>query len=384
MITYINGAINEAIGKARALMFKIPGARDLGVYFPSLATTAQREIDQILLELDYLYSDADYNDPRNIRRKYQRFKQLSGKLSEIENVVIAAMSRKASDDEFVNKLLLEICREINYPLQTPVASCLSQRYYHIYPQYNLICIPLLESEFVLHLADIYHELGHPLMSFDTNPKVEAFQKNLGYFNIEVRKYFDDEIKRRELAREIDKNAEPIYVWKDCWLEKWSSELFCDLFATFTLGAAYLWSNLHMCAKMSWDVFKVPTFQKTSHPPGEARMRAALHGLELIGFKAEKAEIEKKWVEFKAIIGQKESAEFSVALPDNLLKRAAEFCLTGTRQIGCEIAGNPGHQISGTSAKVNPLLNDSWKQFWKEPELFHHWERKALQDFKKSL
>jgi hypothetical protein len=384
MKSYINGAIFEAIGKARTLLGRIPGARDLGVYFPLLATIAQREIDQIMKELDFLYTDPDYNDPVNIRRKFQRFKTLSGKLSEIENVVIAAMSRKASDEEFVNKLLLEICREINYPLQTPVASCLSQKYYHIYPQYNLMCIPLLESEFILHLADIYHELGHPLISMDTNPKVEPFQKNLGYFNNEVRRYFDEVIKSRELARDIDKDFDPVFVWKDCWLENWSIELFCDLFATFMLGPAYLWSNLHMCSKMSWEVFKVPTFQKTNHPPGEARMRAILYGLELTGFHSEKDEIQKKWNDFKLIIGQKESAEFSIAMPEKLLKSAAEFCLTGARQIGCEISVNPIPQKTPAQSKVNFLLNDSWKQFWQNPELFHRWEQKALLDFKKNL
>src|ERR1700676_1487870 len=162
MKNYINGAIKEAIWKGRALMAKIPGARNLGRYFTSLATVANREIDQLITELDYLYSDPDYNDVINIREKFSRFKQLSGRLSDIENVVIAAMSRKAQDDEYVNELVYEICREINYPLQNPVASCLSQKYYHIYPDYNLICIPLLESEFVLHIPDIYHELGHPL------------------------------------------------------------------------------------------------------------------------------------------------------------------------------------------------------------------------------
>lgn len=383
MKDYINGAIFEAIGRAKALINKIPRARELGVYFPSLATVAQREIDQLLKELDYLYTDADYNDPKNLRRKFQKFKSLSNKLSEIENVVIAAMSRKASDDEFVNKLLLEICKEINYPLQTPVASCLSQKYYHIYPEYNLICIPLLESEFVLHIADIYHELGHPLVSMYTNPKLQAFQNNLGYFNNEVSKYFDAEIKRRELVRGIEKDFDPIYVWKDSWLEKWSIELFCDLFATFMLGPAYLWSNLHMCTKMHWEVFKVPTFQKSSHPPGEARMRAALYGLELTGYSAEKAIIQAKWDEFKSIVGQKEPSDFSIALPDKLLKLAAEFCLTGTTQIGCEIMKFTS-QATTPVTKVNLLLNSSWKQFWQDPESFHQWEENALIDFKKSL
>ena len=379
MENYINGAIFEGIGRARALVSKIPGARDLGVYFPSLATIAQREIDQLMGELDQLYTDADYNETKNLRRKYQKFKSISGKLSEIENVVIAAMSRKASDDEFVNKLLFEICKDINYPLQTPVASCLSQRYYHIYPQYNLICIPLLESEFILHLADIYHELGHPLIALDTNPKVLPFQMNLGYFNNEVRQYFDTLIKRRDLARGVDTDYDPILVWKDSWLETWSVEIFCDLFATYTLGPAYLWSNLHMCTKMSWEVYKVPSVQTTKHPPGEARMRACLFGLELLGFEAEAKEIKGKWNEFIAIIGQKEPSEFSTALPDKLLKRAAEFCLIGVQQIKCDQASP-----KKTVGKVSEMLTRSWEKFWQSPETFHEWEREELAGFKKSL
>ena len=377
MVNYINGAIKEAIAKGSALKAKIPGARDLGIYFSSLATTAEREIDAIIDALDYLYANSDYNDPINIREKFSRFKYLSGQLSEIENVVIAAMSRKANDDEFVNKLVYEICKEINYPLQAPVASCLSQKYYHIYPPYNLICIPLLESEFLLHISDIYHELGHPLLAIN-NPKIEPFKNSLGRFNRDVRKYFDDEINRRELNRSISSDFDPIYVWKDSWLENWSTEFFCDLFATYTLGPAYAWSNLHMCTKMSWEIYKIPTFQKISHPPDEARMRAILLGLELTGFSAEKAEIELKWDEFKIIVGQKKSNDFSIAVPDKLLRQAAEFCLVGTKQIGCEIAAPDSQK------KVNFLLNNSWKEFWKNPEDFYTWERQAVVDFKDIL
>jgi hypothetical protein len=376
MTSYINGAIIEAIEKGKALMFKIPGARELGLYFPSLATIANRDIEYIIHELDYLYTDVDYSDPVNIKQKFSRFKQLSGKLSEIENVVIAAMSRMTADDEFVNKLVFEICKEINYPLQTPVASCLSQKYYHIYPYYNLVCIPLLESEFVLHIPDIYHELGHPLISMD-NPKVEVFQKNLGLFNIEVKRYFEEEIKRRELNKR-NNDFNPLFVWKDSWLENWSTELFCDLYAVYTLGPAYAWSNIHMCTKMSWDVYKIPAFQKSSHPPDEARMKAILFGLQEIGFSRDVKEISQQWDQFKQIVGQKKPQDFSLAVPERLLKLAVEFCLVGTKQIGCEIAEK------GMDKKVNSLLNKSWRQFWKDPSLFREWEKKALQEFKRSL
>src|SRR5690242_11112896 len=114
MKNYINGAIKEAIGKGRALMAKIPGARELGRHFTSVASIATREVEQLIEELDFLYNDPDYNDEKNIKEKFSKFKHLSGRLSEIENVVIAAMSRKSDDDEFVNELVYDICTEINY------------------------------------------------------------------------------------------------------------------------------------------------------------------------------------------------------------------------------------------------------------------------------
>lgn len=378
MDRYINGAIREAISKGTALKSKIPGARDLGLFFSSLANTANREIDDINQALDHLYNDSAYNDTKTRREKFSRFKTLSGKLSEIENVVIAAMSRKAIDDEFINKLLYEICKEINYPLPTPVASCLSQRYYHIYPYYNLICIPLLESEFALHLPDIYHELGHPLAMLE-NPKVYAFQNNLGYFNVEVRKYFQEEMKRRKLNKANTSDFDPMQIWLDCWTSSWSAELFCDLFATFTLGPAYAWSNIHMCTKMSWESYKVPTFQRSKHPPDEARMRVIIHGLKLMrGFEKDIEEIETKWKEFKEIVNPKETTEFAQAVPDKLLKQAAEFCLLGVRQIGCELATPQPEKLVAT------FLSDCWKQFWKDPTSFTEWEQSTVTNFREKL
>jgi hypothetical protein len=377
MINYIDGAIREGIERAKALMSKIPRAAGLGLYFTSLATVANNEIQIILEAFDHLYNDADFSDARNLRQKFFRFKLLSQKLAEIENVVIAAMNRKTSDDEYINKMVFEICKEINYPLQHPVASCLSQKYYHIYPSYNLLCVPLLEADFVLHLPDIYHELGHPLIEMD-NPKVDSFKTCLGQFNAVVRKYFDDEIQRRNLSKMVDPAIDPLLVYKDSWLENWSSELFCDLFGTFTLGPAYAWSNIHMCAKMSWDVYRLPTLQKTTHPPDEARMKAILMGLDILGCNEDAADIHQKWEAFKELVGQKKGPDFATALPESLLRQAAEFCRIGTEKVECTI------YAPGNTGKVNTLLNVSWKQFWKDPKAFPEWEKQALQAFRASI
>ncbi|HWY36559.1 MAG TPA: hypothetical protein VNX68_18090, partial [Nitrosopumilaceae archaeon] len=141
---------------------------------------------------------------------------------------------------------------------------------------------------------------------------------------------------------------------------------------------YLWSNIHMCTKMSWEIYKIPSFQKTSHPPDEARMKAMFYGLEMIGFSGSKKEIEAKWEEFKGITGQKKDPEFTIAVPDKLLKLAAEYCLVGTREIKCEIAK------ADSTKKVYQLLNSSWQQFWLDPGNFHEFEKKALAEFGQRL
>src|SRR6201999_3954964 len=103
----------------RALMSKIPGSRKLGTHFSSLANFANTEIGNIIDQLDQLLGDSDYSDPKNLKSKFSKFKQYSGLLSKIENIVIAALSRKSDDDDFVNKLVQQICKEINYPLPPP-------------------------------------------------------------------------------------------------------------------------------------------------------------------------------------------------------------------------------------------------------------------------
>lgn len=378
MINYIVGAIIEGIEKGQVLKGKIPRAKELGLYFSPLATFANNEIDYIIADLTYLLTDSSYSGAPMLRQKFHRFKQLSGRLSEIENVVIAAINRKTEDDDFVNKLVYGICSEINYPLQSPVASCLSQKYYHIYPYYNLICIPLLESEFILHIPDIYHELGHPLISID-NPKILEFQKQIGLFNIEAKKYFNEEIKRRDLNKMKGDNVySPLDLWRDSWVEKWSTELFCDLFAAFTLGPAYAWSNIHMCVKMSWEIYRISMYQKTAHPADDARMRAILLALKKLDYANEAKQIELKWNEFKVITKQKPSPEYLTALPDALLEKACEHCYAGIKAIDCLLASRTN------GGQFFNWLNSSWETFWKNPNEFGPWEKEQVKKLKASI
>jgi hypothetical protein len=56
----------------------------------------------------------------------------------------------------------DIAEELMFPLPAPVVSCQSHfsSYFHAFPGLNVLRVPLKEGHFLLHLPDLYHELGH--------------------------------------------------------------------------------------------------------------------------------------------------------------------------------------------------------------------------------
>ena len=207
---------------------------------------------------------------------------------------------------------------------------------------------------------MYHELGHPLVSID-NPRLQQYQVYLGQFIIIVKKYFNDEIKRRALNKLVnDDGYSPLDIWRDSWVENWATELFCDLFATFTLGPAYAWSNIHMCTKMSWDIYRLSIYQKSSHPPDDARMKAIILGLKKMNFTKSASDIEVKWEEFKQIVNKRQIPEYTIAVPDKLLETVVDYCYLATKEIGCTIVEPE------TTNKFFSILNNAWNKFWESP------------------
>ena len=64
---------------------------------------------------------------------------------------LLVVRRAHEDDHILNAVLETIRQEIKYPLVRPVVSGLSQQYFWIHPELNLLCVPLTEGQFLLHL-----------------------------------------------------------------------------------------------------------------------------------------------------------------------------------------------------------------------------------------
>lgn len=163
---------------------------------------------------------------------------------------------------------------------------------------------------------------------------------------------------------------------DCWGRSWmhwAVEFFCDLFGVYTVGPAFAWSHLHLCAKRGGDPFEVPLRAAHTHPADAARMTAMLNGLARIGFTAEAGRVRYRWDEFTAVCGATRQPEFVRCFPDRLLDTICDEALASVRAIGCRVAGPT------TADPVYRLLNAAWDEFWRDPSGYAVWERKAVDD-----
>jgi hypothetical protein len=155
-----------------------------------------------------------------------------------------------------------------------------------------------------------------------------------------------------------------------WKSRWAEEIFCDLFALFSVGPAYAWSHLHLHARSGNAPFLMPE-QSHTHPADDARMTALLEGLVLIGEQRPAAAIEAKWGELLVYAGQREPAEFHRFYPKHIIRLFAEQAYKGFEAIGCR----PWTSKSG--GQVRTALNEAWQQFWCDPKNYTTWETKAV-------
>src|SRR5205823_4280663 len=149
-------------------------------------------INDLIAEFEYLLTDPAILAPAVVRERVRIFRRALEGLTTLETTAVAALSRVHEDDVFMNKLVFQIHQEIKYPLPPPTVSCLSRDYFCIIPGLHLLQVHLAESDFLLHLPDLYHELAHPLLVTQNDPRVEPFQQEFVKFLNVVGAYIDQE------------------------------------------------------------------------------------------------------------------------------------------------------------------------------------------------
>lgn len=372
MKDYFVGTITQHQERGRRLMERIPP--NLPREFHVLAQKCNDELSYLLDSLRMLLEDPRMQLPNYQPERLRQFRRITEHMSFLETTAIAALERHNNDDVFLNKLIEHIRNEIHYPLLPPIVTSLSQQYFHIFSNINLLFVPLSEGDFLLHLPDLYHELAHPLVTERYNRRVKPFQDALSAALDIVLDYTEEEQQKESRRRGPQRIAFYLYLWQKSWVE-WMTEFFCDLYGICTIGPAFAWSHIYLCTKHGHNLFRVPTVSMISHPADDARMKAMLHGLRHLGFPQEADRIQAKWDELIAISGTHPEPEYRRCFPESILQSLTDAALAGVKAIGCQVA------CPQTQTLVYLLLNEAWIKFWEDPLDYINWERKAIQQLR---
>jgi hypothetical protein len=374
---YLVGSIQQSLERVRQLrgivQTRYPREYD------GLRQNCLNKLDRASDELGALRKERIVDTSLQTPRRVRAFKRIVERLHDVESIGVFALNRTSPDDDFLNRLITGICDEIAYPLLTPVISQMSQDYFHIYPDFNLLCLPLIESRFLLHLPDIYHELCHPLHRSLDLPALSNYRDAFRQALFGMVRLFQVDADAADRLGHQEARLFQIQLWRTCWAKGWMEELFCDLFGSAVSGPAYAWSHYHLCIKRGGDPFQTPVTTGTTHPADDARMRVLILMLRKAdAFRRDADLIESAWREFCEIMGYRASAEYRQCYSERLLSVVVDAAYRGFNGIGLTAAAdNP-------DAPIVTLLNQAWSAFWTDPGNYQQWEVMRVEELRESL
>ena len=374
---YLTGSMDQSLERARQLRQIVQGKYPCE--YDRLRKICLKQLNESQASLQRLSAETIVDTALQTPRRVREFKRIVSQLNNVENVGAFALSRVSRDDDFLNRLITDVCREINYPLIPPVVSHISQDYFHIYLNFNLLCLPLVESRFLLHLPDIYHELCH-LFHREQNadlPLLKAYHVAFERSLFDAVRHFHDCIVAAERVSEPAGKLYQLQLWRTCWVKYWMQEFYCDLFGVLEAGPAFVWSHYHLCIKRGGDPFETPLTFVSTHPADDARMRAMQLMLTANGFDGEVKRIDAAWRDFVVIMGYKVEPEYRQCYPEELLSRIVSATKEGVEGTGV-VTAKPD-----TLAPIVDLLNSAWQEFWRAPEDYQAWEAKRCGELRNS-
>jgi hypothetical protein len=368
---YPEVAFVEAIARAQKALARIPpGASEELV---PLALRCYDELNRVITALTQLSQNPTSNTKQQSQR-HRKYQRAIRDLDFIESVGLTALERANQIDWQLNRLVRQIRREIAYPLILPPAvTSISRQYFYIHTRFNfnLLCVPPGEGYSLLHLPDIYHELAHPLLTNSNLPTTRPLRQALTDIRDLVLEHFVIEMQEEDRQRGPKEIVGYLELWLQCWYQHWATELICDLFAIYTLGPAYAWAHVHLCAKRSSDAFATPIEEMMTHPADEARMQMMLFGLDRLGFRDQIEAIENRWLEVVNLVGKGKQTEYRRCYPREILGKIEDIIYKAISKTGCRIAK------PDTIDFVHSTLNSAWEKFWKDSIAYQNWEREAL-------
>ena len=374
---YLKRLITEQADRAQSLARAIPD-RQTHVVLENLAA---RYRSRLALQSQMLASAAvalDGAGKEGAVAALRILKICAREVGAIEGYGMPPLHCQSEAGRFLNHVLFMIHREVGLQFPCPAVSCTSNEHYTAHVYTNTIYVPLSEAEFLLHMPDFYHELGHYLYDDAVLARSPPLTSGVCKATEIIDRHYDG-IQDGEKSSGAPASARAATEWiRDQWKHAWLEEAFCDLFALFAAGPAYAWANLHLVSKSSQDTYKLDMSSRQEHPSDEARMRMLDAGLAMLGHEREAARIRELWRATEPSHGTP-SPEHGRAFPSDLLETVVKAILDALQQSG--LRGHSGAAEGGGDAggiSVSAVLNGAWRDFWdKGPGSFREAERAAI-------
>jgi hypothetical protein len=381
---YLQSIVGEQISRAIALKEFIPKP----LQYSELTGLAERCTHILNEQADFLRAlsgEIGNREEDDLHDLFREARVATWEITLVEYYGLPALYNQTPEAGFLNKIVFQIHREIALPILPPAVCCVSTDCYSSVFATNVIFVPISESRFLLHLPDLYHEIGHCVLeSMKDEPKLKPLADSYQLAFSRVTDYYNELKKRKK--RDVGPPDIPMFIERihSLW-RLWLGEFFCDLFALYTVGPAYAWSHLHLTAKRSEDIYKLAILEEQDHPADEARMRILLSGLKLMGFAEVAKRQESRWSEIAVFLGKPQS-EYQYAFPQQLLEEVGKIALEGVKGSGFSLAYPQVLDVDDHSSNnVRLLLNDAWNKFWDStPDQFRDWERRKLEEVKRAL
>jgi len=230
---YLQSAASQLIERASGLKGKLP--RPPRQEFERLATQCCDGIDRAIRELTALRDGSAWKKPGNASVRLLEFRRIASNLDRLENEAVAPIVRSSKDEGAMVRLLYRMSNEIVYPIELPTVSMLSQNYFFIRTDFKLICIPLMETQFLLHLPDVYHELSHPLFRTQHDPRTKPWLDAFLLAKALIYDHLRKQIASAENSRTPDAIKLFLQLARENWTCRWMEEIFCDLFGLFSVA-----------------------------------------------------------------------------------------------------------------------------------------------------
>lgn len=287
------------------------------------------------------------------------YRDLRRTLDAIEEKFVGHIVRYNKSDLFFTRLAEVLWEETNLSDLPPIGVTNTEGYFCTWASMGIIFSPPSAEHNLLIFPDLYHEFGHILQQ-----QIKFYGNN---FRAELKSHIA-ELKNqiRRIGRPMELKIIDDINYK--WGEYWAEEAACDTLATWVIGPAYGWCNLHLCLQNSTSYI-----HEGKHPADAARTKHILRVLRRRGFSADADAIEKLWKSFNNISQQSPSNYYQDYHPDGLFTAVmedVEQSIKDNNIVGIE-EGSP----------MIMLFDQAWKVFNESPETYNEWEEKTIAELK---